>query len=246
MNENIFRALEFAQGSIFRASFALLVLGLLRYAVLSLSDSVAAYMTAPARGTFWRKFWLRILWMLFPSVVLRRHGRAANTPMFAYHVVLCCLSLILRAGVIFVPIFMVAHLVLLERAFGLQWAALPGTLADTLAVITIVAGVLLFFGRLYSPMLRRVEPAWTFLKPLILIVPFITGFIAMHPLWSPLDYHFVMLLHVLSACAVMVMIPFGRLLSCMHTRLTDMVPETAWRPEVTLPASSHAEPARGS
>jgi len=32
------------------------------------------------------------------------------------------------------------------------------------------------------------EPGWTFFKPLILLMPFVTGFLAMHPTWNPIDY----------------------------------------------------------
>ena len=75
----------------------------------------------------------------------------------------------------------------------------------TVAIVTIVGGFALLLGRIYSPLLRRMEPAWTFVKPLILIIPFLTGFLSMRPAWSPIDYHVVMLLHVLSASLVFVM-----------------------------------------
>lgn len=228
MNENVLHALDFAQGPVFRAAFALMIFGALRALMLGASDAAAAYVSLPQRAEFWRLMRQRLLWFLFPSVVLRQTGRGGSFPMFLYHLGLCCCSLVLRLGVIIVPAFMAAHVYLWERNLGVHWPVLPGQLADTLAVITIVAGFVLFLGRLYSPQLRKMEPKWSFFKPLILILPFLTGFLAMHPQWSPLDWHFVMLLHVLSACIVFVMLPFGRMLTCIHTRLTDAVPEAAW------------------
>jgi hypothetical protein len=228
VNENVLHALGFAQGPVFRAAFALLVFGVLRSAVLAMSDAVAAYLVLENKRVFWRKLWMRVVWAVFPSVVLRQARPTLSRAGRLYHTALCWLSLVFRVGAILVPTFMVAHVYLWERALGVQWPALPGKLADTLAVITIVAGLTLFFGQLYSPVLRRLQRPWTFFKPLILILPFLTGYLAMHPRSSPLDWHFVMLVHVLSACLAFVMIPFGRLLAFVHPRLADAFPEMAW------------------
>ena len=241
MNENILTALDFAQGPVFRAAFALMILGLARTAALALSDTIAAYITTKDKPTFHRKLRMHVLWLFFPSVVLRKARPGGSNGLHAYHLTLCALSLITRLGAIVIPTFMVAHVKLWERAFGISWPALSGTVADTCAFITIVAGLLWFLGRFYSPMLRRVEPIWSFFKPLILVLPFLTGYLAMHPHSSPLDYHFVMLLHVLFACLAFVMVPFGRLMSCMHTRLTDLVPEAAWTPKTETPAESNPD-----
>lgn len=223
----------------FRAAFALLVLGVLRNLILAASDIIAAYVSVSDKREFRQKLRWRLLWGIAPSVVLQQH-RPTTRGMFAYHLTLCCLSLIMRIGAILVPAFMVAHVYLWERGLGISWPALPGDIADALAVITIIAGSLLFLGRLYSPTLRNIEPVWSFFKPLILILPFASGFLAMHPLMSPFDYHFVMLIHVLSACAVFVLIPFGRLMSCMHVRVTDLIPEADWRTPTTASQSASA------
>ena len=63
-----------------------------------------------------------------------------------------------------------------------------------------------------------------------MLLPFVTGVLAMHPKWCPLDYHVVMLLHVLSACLVIAILPFARLFS-LHVRLSQVLPEAAWNPE---------------
>jgi hypothetical protein len=225
----VLTALEYAEGPLFRAAFALLVLGLARLVVLGVSDATAAYLTTPDRATFWRKVRLRLTWQLTPTVILRQVRPELSGRQRVYHMGLCGLSLVMRVGAVLVPAFMLAHVYLWEGALGVRWPALPGTLADVLSVITILAGFLLFLGRVYSPVLRSIEPGWSFLKPLILILPFLTGFLAMHPLWSPVDYYAVRLLHIVTACVVFVMIPFGRLLSCMHVPLVHVMPEAAWR-----------------
>jgi len=207
----------------------LMLLGLGRLLVLSASDAVAAYLTTPNHADFWHKARQRVLWLTFPSLVLRRARPGMSNGTFAYPLCLCGLSLVVRAGAVLVPAFMAAHVYLWKRGLGLPyWPALPKQVADVLAIVTIVGGFALLLGRIYSPLLRRMEPAWSFVKPLILIIPFLTGFLSMRPAWSPIDYHVVMLLHVLSASLVFVMIPFARLLACNHTPLTVAVPEARW------------------
>lgn len=222
-------ALRVAQGPLFRFAFALAVLGLVRLALLCLSGIVAAYVTDRERAVFWRKTRQHALWWVFPSVVANQARRFRSQALYVYHLGLDGVAFLFRALVVILPTFMVAHVYLWERALEVSWPALPGAVADVLSVITIVCGVTLFLGRIYSPVLRAIEPLWSFFKPLLLLVPFLTGTLACHPTWSPLDYHVMLLMHVLSAAAVLALLPFARLLSSVHTRLTTLVPEAAWR-----------------
>lgn len=228
MNGGVPYLLDLAEGPVFRCAFALLVLGLLRNAVLGISDTAAAYVTIPDRSVFRWKLRARVLWFIFPSFVLRKTNLGGGAALFVYHCTLSVISLVFRLGAILVPAFMIAHVSLWERGLGVSWPALPARLADILAVVTIVAGLILFLGRIYSPVLRRIESPWSFLRPLALVVPFLTGFLAMHPTWSPLDYNVVLLVHILSACLVFVLIPFTRLFSGLQARLTHVMPEAEW------------------
>ncbi len=224
-------ALDVAQGPLVRFALALAILGVLRTLLLALADLVGGWLTCTDRGEFWRKVRQRLVWQVAPTLVADEARPFRSRGLYAYHLALCGVSLLFRLGVVLVPTFMVAHVYLFERGLGLAWPALPGRVADACAVLTITLGFVLFLGRLYSPLLRAVEPAWTFFKPLILLVPFFTGVLARHPTWSPLDYHTTLLLHVLSAVVVLALVPFARLLSYTHTRITTIVPGAGWRPE---------------
>jgi hypothetical protein len=229
MHDAISFGLRLAQGPVFRCAFALAVLGLLRLAVLGLSDVVAAYVTDSDRGAFRRKIRQHALWWFFPSRVLSQTGAFRSRALYAYHVGLFGTAVLFHTLVVLLPIFMVAHVYLWERGLGIAWPSFPGDVADVLALLTIVSGVALFLGRVYSPVLRALEPAWTFFKPLLLLVPFLTGVLARHPTWSPLDYQVILLIHVLSAATVLALLPFGRLLSSIHTRIGTLIPSAAWR-----------------
>jgi hypothetical protein len=228
MDSTLLRQLDLAEGPVFRFALALALLGLARRGFLAISDTVAAYVTIQDRAEFWRKLRQRMLWVLLPSIVLQEAGRFRSRGMFAYHLFLGITALVFRAGAILVPTFMVAHVYLWERGLGVSWPSFPARWADVLSLVTIVTGLILFLGRLYSPVLRGIESAWSFFKPLLVVAPFIAGMLAMHPTWSPLDYHVVLLVHVLMATIVLALLPFARLLANIHAPLTQVVPDAQW------------------
>jgi len=221
--------LNIARGPLFRFAFTLMVLGMARVIALGCSDMIGAFVTATDRTVFWRKVRLRICWLTFPTLVLHQLRPQCGGAMRLFHIALCFASMVFRIVAIVLPALLVAHVYLWKRGIGLTWPVLSGGVADTLAWIVIGLGIALFFGRLCSPVLREIDPPWSFLKPLILIVPFVTGVLAMHPTWSSVDYHVLLLLHTLSGVIVLVLVPFTRLLTCMHRPLTFVMPEAAWQ-----------------
>ncbi len=241
MGTSILVALDVAQGTLLRFALALAILVLGRNALLALSDIAAAYFSESDRARFWARVRVRLLWLVFPTLVLHRAGCVTTAGQLLYHTFFSCVSLVFRFCALFVPIFMLAHVHLWERALGIAWPALPGRLADTLSYVTIGTGFALFLGRIYSPALRKLEPAWAYLKPLIILVPFVTGVLAMHPRWCPIDYHVMLLAHILSACFVIAIVPFARLFR-LHVHLTTVLPEAAWTP--AQDAADEAAPRR--
>jgi hypothetical protein len=230
--------LDTASGPVFRFAFALLALGLARRWLFNVSNAIGGYVTEP-RDAFWTRLRLRCWWFACPAVVLHVARPEPTRARYVYHVLLSLVALVFRACVIIVPMFLAAHVYLWERWLGVSWPALPGWLADRLTLTTIVAGVVLFLGRLYSPTLRKLDPSWSFVTPLLVLVPFITGILAMHPTWSPLDYYTMLTLHITSASLVFVLLPFTPLLGAVHTALIKVVPAAAWRaPQDDAPSAA--------
>lgn len=243
MNESVPFMLELANGPIFRFALAIMLLGTVRAVAFGASDTIAAYLTTEDRAIFRRKLRMRLLWELFPSTVLHEARSGIGPAMQMYHATLFLISLVFRVTAVLAPVFMAEHIVLLQRGSGVYWPALPMAVVDGLTVIVIVTGAAIFLGRLYSRTVRSIDPPWSFAKPLLLTIPFVTGLLARHPAWSPIDYHVVMLFHALSASVLLVMVPFGRLLACMHTPLTKVMPDMAWdAPGNATPAKPSAAP----
>ena len=217
MNETVESMLEFARGPLFRFTFALMVLGLVRLVSLTLYGIVRTYALAGDKRLLWPVIRQRTLWTLFPFSRLLRTRSAYSILSFAFHI-----------GLIIVPIFLFAHVHLWQQGIGISWPALPPLAADCLTIFTIFAGLSLFVGRVYSPLSRTLSRAQDYVWPLLLILPFLSGFFASHPAWCPVDYHVMLLVHILSAELIFALMPFSKIAHCVLIPFSQLVSDLGW------------------
>ena len=118
------------------------------------------------------------------------------------------LFFLLHFGAVLVPLFLLGHTVLLERYMGITLPSLPGTLADTLSVLSLVAIVLLGIRRMISPALRQLNSSSDWLILVLTFLPFATGLIAR---LDTSAYQSWMILHVLSGELFLILAPFTKL-----------------------------------
>jgi len=116
---------------------------------------------------------------------------------FAFHL---CLIL--------VPILLAAHVAMFAFAWGPQWATISDRTADWLTVTVILALVFFVARRWMLPEVRFVTSWSDYLLVVVILAPFLTGFIAHHQ-W--LDYETMVVLHMISGAAMLMTIPFTRL-----------------------------------
>ncbi|MBN2141503.1 MAG: nitrate reductase [Desulfovibrionaceae bacterium] len=107
-----------------------------------------------------------------------------------------------------VPVFLLAHVVLWQKFFGITWATLPDQAADYMTLAVIAACV--FFGvRRATDLRARYVTSYKDWLILILVAsPFVTGFLAYHQIFN---YKFMIILHIVSGLAWLALIPFTRL-----------------------------------
>jgi nitrate reductase gamma subunit len=111
-------------------------------------------------------------------------------------------------GVILVPIFLLAHIVLWYESWEILWWSLPDLPADLMALWVILACLYFLVRRLTVPEIKKVtHPGDVFLL-LIIFTTFLTGFLAYHQ-WGP--YRPMLILHVLAGETLLVAIPFSKL-----------------------------------
>jgi len=210
--------LELAQGPLFRLTFAIMALGLLRILILDIWGAVEAYRKAGDKNIPWGQAFRKSLAWLFPV------GKA-----FGSRPVYSLFSILFHIGLILVPLFLFAHVELWKSGIGLGWVTLPKDWADYLTLSTIIFGLALFIGRVAfrasSFLSRKQDIIW----PLALIVPFITGYICANTGIAPAGYQFFMLIHILSAELIFALLPFTKIAHCVLMPLSQFVATLAWR-----------------
>jgi nitrate reductase gamma subunit len=208
--------LEWARGPFFRLSMALMLLGLLRLAVLNAVNIAQVLAQARDRGVPWRMVLRDTAAWLLPVAKVRSQGAFAGAS-FVFHI-----------AAIITPIFLAAHIALWQRGLGVSWPALPQVAADYMTLTAIVALAVLFVRRVSAKATRALSGAQDYIIPLVMLVPFASGYLAMHPGINPFEYEATMLVHVISGNVVLIALPFSKLSHAVLFPTTQLVSELAW------------------
>ncbi len=125
-----------------------------------------------------------------------------NQPVFAvvFYVFHICL--------LGVPLFLSAHNILWDEAFGISLWSMPDRWADALTIVVIGTVFFLFIRRLARPEVRILTSFWDYFLLVLTLLPFLTGFLAYHQ-WG--SYNTILTLHILSAEILLIVIPFSKL-----------------------------------
>jgi nitrate reductase gamma subunit len=131
-----------------------------------------------------------------------------GTTSWRMHPVVTVFTFIFHLCLLILPVFLTAHVVMLDTAWNIGWPTLPESVADVLTVIVIVCCLFFLIRRLSRPEVRYLTTASDYLLLLIAAAPFITGFLAYH---QAADYRLWVALHMLSGQIMLIAIPFTRL-----------------------------------
>ena len=211
-------ALDFASGPLFRLTFALMILGLARLVILDLWGAFEAYRRAGDKTMPWGLMIRRSLEWLVP---VKRVFH--NRPLYSL------LSIGFHVGLLLVPLFLFAHVTLWREAIGFGWPALPKVPADWLTISTIAFALLLFISRTIGKTSSFLSRKQDYLWPLILIIPFASGYICANLGIGPGTYKLAMLIHILSAELIFVLIPLTKIAHCVLMPLSQFISNLAWR-----------------
>jgi nitrate reductase gamma subunit len=210
--------LDFVSGPLFRFCFAIMVLGLLRILAVDIWGAVSAHRRAGDPKMPWKLAFKRTFEWLFP-VKRGLHQRPV------YSVV----SMIFHVGLILVPLFLYAHVKLWRGSLGFGWFTLSNTLADILTLTTVGGAVLLLILRITSKASRFISRKQDYLWPLLLLIPFITGFICANLGVAAGTYKTFMFMHVLAGDLIFLLLPFTKIAHCILMPLSQFIMTIAWR-----------------
>ena len=208
--------LSWAKGPLFWTALIFMLLGLSRQLGLTLWEAVRAYRRAGDKQLPLGRVAVATLEWLLPFKQLRRRWLYSLT------------TLLFHVGVILVPLFLAGHVELWKAALGIFWPALSNSLATTLTLIVVVAALAVVVQRAATRESRSLSRFQDYVLPLFIIVPFLSGFLVMHPAWNPFSRDPVLLVHVLSADLLIFLIPLTKLSHMALLPLTQLVSQLAW------------------
>ncbi len=211
-------AIEFAKGPLFRLTFGIMILGLARLIITDIWNAVEAWRRAGDKRLAWKDAITRTIGWLFP---VRR--------AFTRRPIYSLLSIVFHIGLILVPIFLLAHIQLWRESIGVSWWSLPHFWADLLTITTIAAGVALLVGRLVVRGARALSRTQDYLWPVLLVIPFITGYACSNLAMAPATYQVFMLGHLLSGELIFVLIPFTKVAHCVLMPFSQFIIVLAWK-----------------
>lgn len=136
-------------------------------------------------------------WLMPLGSASLRAQPAFSIIVFIFHI--CLLA---------VPLFLHAHNLLWQEAFGVSLWSMSDTLADWLTIVVIASGIFLFIRRIVRPEVRILTTTWDYTLLTMTLLPFITGFLAFRQIGP---YEFMLILHILSSQVLLITIPFSKL-----------------------------------
>jgi nitrate reductase gamma subunit len=208
--------LDLARGPLFAGAFLVMVLGLGRHLLLQL-HALVLKKGRRLKQVSWRRVAMDSLSWAVPWRHMLRGTIFISATSFLFHV-----------GAILVPLFCQDHIILWEEFLGIGLPALGRGAADALTLSTIGCCLLLLGYRVVIKRARDLSRPSDYIVLLMVLLPFASGYLASHPNVNPLPWGGMMLLHILSAEALMVAIPFTKL-SHIVLFVFDRLSEVHWQ-----------------
>jgi nitrate reductase gamma subunit len=191
--------IDFAKGPLFGLSFLIMILGLARLVIIQL------YTMMTGKGRRLRNApWKTILGDAISWVIPVKH-LIPGTKIFSV------ISFLFHIGIIVVPLLLADHIVLWEGLTGFDLPMIGYGLADFLTLFTIACLIILLGFRIFLGRLRAMSMRSDYVLLLLILLPFVSGYLASHPRLNIFPWDVMMLTHLLSAELLFVIVPFTKL-----------------------------------
>ena len=139
-----------------------------------------------------------ILYWLFPFATRSWQKNAGFTVVvFLFHI-----------GLLFTPIFLKAHNIILNERFGISLWTIPEPVANFLTIMVMVCVLLLVLRRIALPEVRAITTAYDYLLLAIAVAPFVTGYLAVQ---GAAGYQYWLIAHIICGEIMLIAIPLTKL-----------------------------------
>lgn len=207
--------IDVARGPMFRVAITIFVLGAVYRVSVMVVQAVRAWRRAGDRRLPWAEVATVTASWLLPVRMIQRRPAAGLA------------SLALHLGVVIAPLFLAGHVALLLGP-GSAWPTLPAVAADVATVLGVAGAFALIALRLASRTGRALTRTAHVVQLLVLAATLAAGFVAAHPLMSPVGARAALLVHILLGNLVLIMIPTTRIAHCLLAPFTRFVFEIGW------------------
>ncbi len=188
---------NFVRGPLVWISFIIFIAGSI-YRLISMA--LLAKKKDPLVYTYMHpKFALR---SIFHWIVPFMSVNSRKNPIFTI------VTFLFHIGLVVVPIFLFAHVILWKESWDISWWFLSDSTADMMTLVVMGGCVFFLVRRIVQPDVKFLTTPSDFVLLAIVVAPFITGFWTYHQ-W--VGYRVVGILHMLSGEIMLAVIPFTRL-----------------------------------
>jgi nitrate reductase gamma subunit len=115
------------------------------------------------------------------------------------------------------PVFLFSHIVLINESLDIAWPAIHDATADIMTLAVIASLIFFALRRRFASDVRFLTSVQDHVLILLVLMPFVTGFLAYHQIFS---YEWMVIAHVLSGELMLVIIPFSRFSHMITAPLT--------------------------
>jgi nitrate reductase gamma subunit len=208
--------IDFARGPLFRVALVVCLLGLAYRAGTTVYQIVTSWRAAGDRSLPIRGIVRATLSWVLPFRLLRARP-VYSAASVAFHV-----------GIILVPLFSIGHVALWQADLPIWWPTLVPALATWLAVIAAGSLIVLIAIRVGARTARSLTSAHDQIVLLVLLAVTVSGLLAAHPAWCPVDARAMLLAHLLLANLTLVLTPTTKIAHCIVFPFMQLLFEVGW------------------
>lgn len=195
--------LYWVRGTGFQVAAAAFVFGM-AYRMLHLVLLERKKSLAVPRGSEWASG-LHMMWQRsFVMPELSARGKFTVVAGYLFHL-----------GFLITLLFLSQHIDMLRAILGFGWPALPRSVIDITAILSIAAMIALLVHRIIDPVKRLLSDFQDYLTWTLTFLPLLTGFMLLRGIGF--GYTTLLTLHILSVELLLIAIPFTKLTHMFST-----------------------------